>query len=65
VFNELKCLCLNYLKAEVCNEGYCVCIQVWDFVVTPDEKRLVTGSADMELRVWQLSEQVLVGYCVQ
>lgn len=44
-----------------------MCIQVWDFVVTPDEKRLVTGSADMELRVWQLSEQVtaLVGYCVQ
>ena len=28
--------------------------QAWDFVLAKDDSRLITGSADMELRVWEL-----------
>ena len=28
--------------------------QVWDFVIVKDESYLITGSGDMELRVWNM-----------
>ena len=34
---------------------YCCILQVWGFTVTHDETRLITGSADSELRVWKIS----------
>ena len=29
--------------------------QVWDIVLCNDDKRLITGSADSELRVWDIT----------
>ena len=31
-----------------------VCLKVWKFVVTSNEDRLITGSVDSELRVWEI-----------
>jgi len=29
--------------------------QVWDFLLVKDDNRLITGSSDMDLRVWELT----------
>ena len=34
--------------------------EVWDFDISKDEKMLVTGSDDIEFKVWTIDHEVLV-----